>query len=160
MWIFLLSFEAAPILATEKKLLAASRSDYGNFSEDLEIFAATSEELYNATVKGYPSESATVVLKKYFDLQATYLKGDLFILESYLLQCQLKNNTVKVKKELNGTFLETVKNRLKLFKHELELSWGYPEYILLCISLVNMTMHVYSLGFIARVKSYKRLTRK
>ena len=84
----------------------------------------------------------------------------MFILEDYLLQCQLKNNTVKVKKQLNGTFLETVKNRLKLFKDELELSWGYPEYILLCISLVNMTMHVYSLGFIARVKSYKRLTRK
>ena len=141
-WLFLRSFEAAPILAMEKKILAASGSDYGNFSEDLAIFAATNAELYNATVKGYPSESATVVLKKYFDLQATYLKGDLFILQSYLLQCQLKNNTVKVKKELNRTFLENVKTRLKLFKDELELSWGYPEYILLCLYIVNIMFHV------------------
>ena len=84
-WIFLLSFEAASILTMEKKLLAASGSDYGDFSEDLTLFAETSEALYNATVKSYPSEPDTVVLKKYFDLQTTYLKGDLFILEGYLI---------------------------------------------------------------------------
>ena len=114
MWILLLSFEAASILTMEKKLLAASGSDYRDFSEDLTLFAETSKAHYNVTVKGYPNETDTEVLKRYFDLQITYLKGDVFILEDYLLQCQLKNNTVKVKKELNGTFLENVKNRLKL----------------------------------------------
>ena len=144
--------------AVTEKLISASHGIYTEFADDLAKFTIAGEELYNVTLKASTGEPVTTILRNYLDMQISDLKGDIFILEKRLLQCKLQSVSPVI--QPNQTFIGSLKNKLKSLKQEIQQTWGIPENLLLVFNLVNMIFHAYSLGFIWRVRTYKKLVRK
>ena len=100
---WLLVDEAALEISTER-LITAADSTYLDFAEELGEFSVAGDLMYNLTLKSLTGQPVTSVLRTYIDLRASQLKGDIFILENRILQCQLKSVTSNVN-STNGTFL-------------------------------------------------------
>ena len=155
--VWLLAGGIVPEAVTEK-LISASHRIYTEFADDLAKFTIAGEELYNVTLKASTGDPVTTILRNYVDMQISDLKGDIFILEKRLLQCKLQSVSPVI--QPNQTFIGSLKDKLKSLKQEIQQTWGIPENLLLVFNLVNMIFHAYSLGFICRVRTYKKLVRK
>ena len=155
---WLLVDEAALEISTER-LITAADSTYLDFAEELGEFSVAGDLMYNLTLKSLTGQPVTSVLRTYIDLRASQLKGDIFLLENRILQCQLKSVTSTLN-STNGTFFENVKRKLKSIKQDLQLRWGVPENFLLSLIMLNLIIHVYTLSFVLRIRTYKKLVRK
>ena len=144
--------------AVTEKLISASHGTYTDFVEELAEFTIAGEQLYNLTHKSLTGQPITAILRDYFDMRTTDLKGDIFILEKRILQCKIQSAPFVT--QPNQTFIGSIKNKLQSLKEEIQLTWGIPENLLLAFNLVNLIIHAYSLGFIWRVRTYKKLVRK
>ena len=145
------------VMENTEKLISASEGTYTDFVEELAEFTIAGEKLYNLTLKSLTGQPITAILRNYFDMRTTDLKGDIFILEKRILQCKIQSASPVI--QPNQTFIGSIKNKLKSLKGEIQLTWGIPENLLLVFNLVNIIIHAYSLGFIWRVRTYKKLVR-
>ena len=115
--------------------------------------------LYNLTLKTLVGQPLTSVLRTYIKMRTGQLKGDIYILENRLLQCQLKSVTSTVNSK-NGTYFEGLKKRINSIRQELQIRWGVAENCLLALIMLNLVIHVYTLSFILRVRTYKKLVQE
>ena len=149
----------APSAAASERFITADNSSFPDFSEELEQFSVAGDLLHNLTLKALTGQPLTSVLRTYIEGRTGQLKGDIYLLKNRILQCELKSVAPTVISK-NGTYFEGLKKRINSIRQELQIRWGVAENCLLALIMLNLVIHVYTLSFILRVRTYKKLVQE
>ena len=138
--------------------ITAEDTDFEELTEELTQFSLAGALAYNTSLKAIPGAPLTSGLRAYTDQRVMQVKVDIYLLEACLLQCETKKVAPVTYK--NESFIDTLKKKLSSIKQELSIRWGIAENGLLALIMLNILLHIYSLSFIIRVWTYKKLVRK